>query len=147
MKKIVLSTTVLIALGFAAVSCSKKKDSDPTPSKSPKELLTTGSWQLSKTTTTFEGKTETAAPEACEADDSYTFKTNNTLVTDEGATKCDAEDPQTDTDPYTLSEDGKTITMASGSITLPATIVELTDSKMILKINFIAEITMEYKKK
>src|SRR6187402_2434847 len=83
MKKLVLTATLLASLGLVTVSCKDKTKSDPAPSKTPKELLTSGSWIPTKAT--FMG---TEFPIAdCDKDNFVTFKTDGTEVTDEGAVK------------------------------------------------------------
>ena len=93
MQKITLKTlllfTVVSTLFFA---CKKKNDQ-----KSKTELLTQKEWFVSK----YELKTnnspwvdEFPTWDACNKDDKYIFKTNNTLEVNEGATKCSPTDPQ-----------------------------------------------------
>lgn len=55
-------------------------------------------------------------------------------MTDEGATKCDASDPQTTTLSYTLSADEKTITITDSGFPFDFKIVEI--STTTLKLQF-----------
>jgi lipocalin-like protein len=56
---------------------------------------------------------------ACEKDDIIFFKDNGTIIYDEGATKCDPNDPQTGDDgTWLLSADEKTITIDGDSWTI-----------------------------
>lgn len=95
MKKILFGLGAICLLAVA--SC--KKDDD---NKSRTETLTSGKWQItgSKTTTTVNNTStvddDYASWDACEKDNFITFNTNNTYTADEGATKCNSNDPQTD---------------------------------------------------
>lgn len=105
-----------IALLIVLSSC-KKDDA----AKTPKDFLTAGYWKVTGMefnpgidigggvviTDVF----DLIVP-ACVKDDLLKFNTNGTLTEDEGATKCDPDDPQTITDgTWTLSDDGKTLTI------------------------------------
>lgn len=63
-------------------------------------ILTSGSWKITAyTLTSGAGTTDLLALiDACERDDIFTFKTDNTIIRDEGASKCSASDPQTKND-------------------------------------------------
>jgi hypothetical protein len=104
MKKIAL---MIAALAFLTVSSCKKEDEKKTttPAKSKTELLTAKAWKMTAFTVnpgiTFVpgGPTITdffAQLEPCEKDDTEKFNTGGTGVSDEGATKCDPADPQTE---------------------------------------------------
>lgn len=86
-------------------ACSKNDDSSAnttTPQPSKKELLTANSWKYKSWTVTpglqdSLGNTFTdyyAYLPQCEKDDIITFATNGGVTIDEGASKCDANDPQ-----------------------------------------------------
>ncbi len=97
-------------LGFHAIlgmailfsACSKDDDDDNgvTPNKNNTELLTAGKWQQTAFKQTHQENGETitedyhAQLENCSKDDYTLFATNGTVTFDEGATKCDAADPQ-----------------------------------------------------
>ena len=59
-----------------------------------------------------------AQMDACDKDDITIFQDNGTYITDEGATKCDPNDPQTQTGTWVLSADEKTITVDGESWTI-----------------------------
>lgn len=131
----------LIALAAIAFAGCKNNDDDSTP-KSKKELLTAGSWIM---TDYIQAGTSTwADKENCEKDDYFTFKTDGKGTFDEGATKCDPSDPQTETVDWSLSSDESKLTIDG----LEQTIAELTETSMILKISMLG-FTFEsrYKKK
>lgn len=54
----------------------------------------------------------------CDKDDVMYLKTDGTYIQDEGSTKCDPSDPQTTTGTWSLSADGKTMTIDSDTYTL-----------------------------
>lgn len=80
-------------------SCSKKDDAKNT---SKKDLLTAAPWKMVAAVVNppynIDGTGEVSdyfsLNKACEKDDLFLFKANGDLVFDEGATKCDASDPQ-----------------------------------------------------
>ena len=59
-----------------------------------------------------------AQMDACDKDDITIFQDNGTYIIDEGATKCDPNDPQTETGTWVLSADEKTITIDGESWTI-----------------------------
>jgi len=80
---------------FLNINCGKKEDAMPV---SNQQLLTTsGGWKLTAETLSppFQGITDYYAElDPCEADNILKFLSNGTFSIDEGATKCDASDPQ-----------------------------------------------------
>ncbi len=84
-------------------SCKKNGDQ-----KSKTEMLTQKDWVMSK----YELKTgngqwidETQYWQDCSKDDRFVFRTNKTVEQNEGATKCDASDPQVvDTDSWEFTD-------------------------------------------
>jgi hypothetical protein len=105
MKKLLLKILPLILIvSFTISACKKKSD---VPSKSKTTLLTQKSWSITK----WEEKTDSdpfidAYPtwDACSKDDFILFKTNNTADFDEGPTKCDPSDPQTESSSWAFLE-------------------------------------------
>jgi hypothetical protein len=112
MKLNCLKLLTLVAI-FALASCSK--DDDP----STVELLKSDKgWILTALVTDpaydIFGTQVTdlyAQFEACAKDDLYFFQDDNKYLFDEGATKCDPTDPQTDTGTWLLSTDEKVMTV------------------------------------
>lgn len=110
--------------------------------KSPEELLTGPScWKTVKSETrasaTDAWVEETI--EACSKDDCSGFTSDGKTSFDEGATKCDPSDPQTSSGTYTLSEDGKILTVTQDGFTLPFTIEELTADKLVITVSFLGD--------
>jgi len=97
-------------------ACKKDEDSP----KTAKDYLTAGFWKMTAGTIDpgidFGGTVITdfyAFLDACEKDDLTRFNADGTITDDEGATKCDPDDPQTTTDgSWVLSADNKTVTMS-----------------------------------
>ncbi|MCF8364949.1 MAG: lipocalin family protein [Bacteroidales bacterium] len=71
---------------------------------------------------------------SCTKDDITIFNTNGTATFDEGATKCDAGDPQTTSGTWAFLENETRLSVTSDGETEVYNIVELSESK--LKISF-----------
>jgi hypothetical protein len=108
MKKI-LFTAIILSSFF--VGCKKKEDK-PATAQTRTQLLTANNW----TVTAFVASTPGEADENmfglfenCTKDDFIKFNPNFTVVTDEGATKCDPTDPQTETEIWSFGPNESTI--------------------------------------
>ena len=126
------AASLLLVCAFAVIGC--KKD-DP----SPAELLTAGTcWKI----TLLEGfdtanNLWVAVPiEDCDADNCFTFKTDQTFTVEEGAVKCDPDNPQTATGTWSLSDDGKKLSLSDSGTTDVGTIVELVNGKLVYEAAF-----------
>ena len=113
MKKVLVSCA---ALCLIVASC-KKKEGDP----SRTDMLTNGKWRMTalKATTTILGTDTTADLFAtfddCEKDDLTIFRSDKHLISDEGATKCVASNPQqTDEGTWNLTESDTKLVMLGG---------------------------------
>ena len=85
----------IILVSLLIGSCSKKNDAAPVPTK--QELLTSASWKFS---TAMVGGTDVSGfLQTCQKDNILLFQAAGTGTLDEGATKCNAGDPQTN--PFT----------------------------------------------
>lgn len=91
MKKIALPLLVIL---IVTVFTSCKKDDDTTTPSTPNtfELLTAKTWIT--TDATLKGVNVFATLETCYSDNIYYFIVDGTFITDEGATKCNANDEQ-----------------------------------------------------
>ena len=118
---------LVFAIAALAFAGCKKEDDDDSPSKSKKEMLTSGSWIT--TDVLLNGTSIWSMGDDCSKDDYYTLKTDGTGTLDEGPTKCDAADPQTMAVTWALSSDETKLTL-DGEV---STLAELTNSSMILK--------------
>jgi hypothetical protein len=139
----------LIALSLALLgglsSCGDDgADPTPTPKKTASELLMAKSWKITAATEKEGSKPAeniyTQQP-ACFRDNLYKFQTNAAFVLDEGATRCDQDDPQTMTGVWALSNNDKTLTGIFALSTQPGidvdlelsgTIEELTATQLVL---------------
>lgn len=146
MKKISFLLLSLAALG----AC--KKDGENTPSASRTDLLTAKNWRVASQTTTLTlaGTTTTSTTiDACDKDDFIKFNTDKSAVHDQGATKCDPTDPQTDKGTWDLPGDQSklTVNLASyGNTTfdvkeLTATTMHLYTTQSQSGIAYTADIT------
>lgn len=126
-KKPLLLVSAFAILAFSAC----KKD------KTKTELLTDGSWKMTAASISpaqdFNGD---GVPDdffqtfpACEKDNVLTFKEGGTWVDDEGATKCDAADPQSTTGTWAFKENESKIELITPNVdTALATIITLDES-------------------
>jgi len=126
MKKLLI---ILLATAFLT-SCNKD---DSTPPKTKTQLLTQGTWRFSAAT--VGGSDVSAFLQTCQKDNTMTFAAAGTGNVDEGATKCNAPDPQSN--PFTWSwQSSETILQVSaifftgGSNTF--TLVALTETQLVL---------------
>lgn len=137
MKKISFLVTALTVISVAFTSC-KKDDGDDEPVKTPEkttaEKLTLGGWITTSGTVTppLFGTSDWFAEYApCEKDDVTTFKAGGVLTLDEGATKCNASDPQVySTGTWSLAADNKTITVTEDGSTYTYVIQSITETSM-----------------
>lgn len=124
MKKLVLIMTGALVL-FAS-SCKKEKTTT--------ELLQAGAWKMTAGVATNGATTVdfyTTTMQACEKDDLYTFKTDNSLSVSEGASKCNSTDPDTYT--YgTYSVVGDSLSLNDGTSTTSFKIVSIDASQLKL---------------
>jgi hypothetical protein len=118
---------LLFVLGVASLGACKKNN-ETSPEASRTELLTTKSWRLSASTITTgtSVKDEYATSEACERDNFIKFNTNKSVVVDEGATRCDPADMQTQTSTWDFNSDQTKLTIpVYAGVIIAADIVEL----------------------
>jgi hypothetical protein len=132
-----IRTTALLLLAAACFLPACKED-DPTPV----EILTAGDcWKI----TLLEGydsanKLWISVPvEDCLADNCLTFKADQTMIADEGASKCDAADPQSAEGSWSLSEDASKLSLTEGGETETGTIVELSSGKLVYEADLDGE--------
>ncbi len=135
--KFTLKPLLLLAVAaFSFASCDKDDDDG----KSSDELLTSVTcWSPVKdelynpATSTWEDQ----GVDDCTKDDCTNFKSDKTIAFDEGATKCDPSDPQTSAGTWSLSADGKTLTLTQDGISFNGTVVELSASKLVLEYDIL----------
>lgn len=134
-----LANCGLLCLLFFVSSCSK--DSNDAPSKTPAQLLTCPTcWKYKKVEINDGTGWKEEVLDDCEKDDCLRFLADGMYIHDAGALKCDPLDSQTNTGPYVLSADGKTLTIDLDSIQvekLDATTLLLSDGSD--RVTFIAQ--------
>jgi hypothetical protein len=133
--KILKISSVLFFAMLALASC-KKDDKDTV-----KDLLTSEAWIQSDYRSDDNGDGELTADESdiedCEKDDATTFEDNGDYSYNDGADVCDPGFPNEGSGTWTLSADEKTLTIEESGITLPFQIVSITNSKLVLRIDFL----------
>ena len=110
---------MLVGIELVIPSCKK---SDPAP-PDPAKILEGNSWRGTALTVTpaLYGETDLYAfYEPCEKDDFLKFNASNILIHDNGATKCDASDPQTTPGTWSYNNSSKIlhINLSDGNITV-----------------------------
>ena len=129
-KNFTLLTILMLALVFVGTSC--KKDDE----KTSKDFLTANSWKM--TGYTIAGISDL---DDCDKDDIYTFDKDGKFHFDEGATKCFEAGFQQLTGNWAISTSTspETLTITYDASAKPideAKITELTESKMVLTVEF-----------
>ena len=103
--KINLKTLALIAIaGLTIVACKKKDDDDDTPAKTTKtDMLTANNWVWTnmKLAPPLDTIDVWSTIDVCDKDDVISFNKNGNGTTDEGVTKCEPTDPQTESFKWT----------------------------------------------
>jgi hypothetical protein len=127
-----LHSLITISLILFLFACNKK---DKVVSKT--ELLTTGTWKLTGAESDDDGNgtyetDDFAFFPACYKDNFFTFKTNGQAEYDEGPTKCDVMDPQTETTTWTFTNNENSLVLDSDTYDL----LELSNTTLRLKQNF-----------
>src|SRR5690348_7425622 len=105
----------LVAAALAFTACEKSTSpgtgSGPDVLYGKKWKVTAEAWSPPITVLGMTIGDVYATREACDKDNFVTYSANGTSVMDEGPTKCDPDNPQTTSTKWTLSADGKTMTM------------------------------------
>ncbi len=111
-----------------------EKDEDPPAQKTKTDLITQGTWKFSSAT--VGGMNASAFIQTCQKDNILTFvKVGLTGTVDEGATKCNAGDPQTNNFTWNFQNNETTLFISAtlftgGSSTF--TLVSLTETELVV---------------
>lgn len=114
-------STFLVAAALCAglLACQKDSNPDPSPTSANKTNLTASTWlyesagvDVDKNGTIDLPLTSTEVP-PCLADNKLTFKSDNTAIADEGATKCNTTDAQTSNFNWNFADNEKTLNISS----------------------------------
>lgn len=130
-----MNRPILLLLGIALSLVACKKDEEA----SRADILTSGKWKLSASIAqfTFNGNLQTvdvyANLGACQKDNTAEFKTDGTLISDEGPTKCGSQDPQQTTGTWSLEQNETRLKIAGGGYNFDAEILEFSDTKVRVK--------------
>ena len=131
-----MKKTLLTAIWICIISIGCNKDDDVTAA-SKKDLLTAGSWKLTAVVSDDDGDGTYETNDfinfsGCYTDNYYIFKSNGDLELNEGATKCDPADPQTDLTSWQLTNNETTLIVNTDSYSIE----ELNTSTLKLKQTF-----------
>ncbi len=142
MKKILFATLILSSL---FIGCSKDDKEDvKQPTKT--ELLTAHYWQATALTIDpplsiggIQISDLYSQSENCVKDNLEKYNTNNTFISDEGPTKCDPTDPQTENGVWSFNSDETILTVDGESykvLTLTSTQLKVSVIDLIDGINY-----------
>ncbi len=148
MRKVLLSCASAVLL----FSACKKSDNGGGGGNTRSTTLTNGKWlqtaQTSQTITNGVGglvDDDFAGMSACEKDDYTIFNSSNLIIIDEGATKCDATDPQQYTvGQWTLLDSDTKLRQSGPSATINWEIDQL-DGSTLKMSNYITNGNVVYK--
>ena len=134
-KRILFAIALLITVQIIPVACSKGANEAPA-NKSRSELISKAPWKFSNAT--VGGSSVSAFLQACQKDNILTFVATGTGTADEGFSKCNSADPQTN--PFTWNfQTNETILFVStplfagGSSTF--SIESLTETELVVSQN------------
>lgn len=130
-----------ISLSTVLTSCKKEETASSTTSSSATKTdhLAGKSWVLksAKIAPTFTQAGITIddlykTMDACDKDNTMTFKTDKTFVTDEGATKCDPKAPQTETGTWALIDSETKIQTVQGKKTTTLNLISVSNTSLVV---------------
>jgi hypothetical protein len=127
---------MLITVFAIAMSACKKKD------QSRADLLVSKAWKYADFGEDLNNNGVLEASESdilnCDKDDSYTFASGGSGTFDEGASKCNASDPQTSQFNWQLIEGETKLIVTGTSVIIPtATIKTMDNSNLVLAYEFL----------
>jgi hypothetical protein len=125
----------LIVILFAIALSSCKKD-DPEPA-TKSNFLTNGTWMVSAVTSDDDGDgiyetNDYADFLDCFKDNIHTFHSNGTFEMNEGPSKCDPGDPQTESSTWQLTNNDSNLNLANDVYTVQ----QLTNTTLQVKLSY-----------
>ena len=128
----------LAFISTCLISCGKDEEPAPQPTKT--DHITASAWKLEDVgfdqdkngTIELSGM---AAVLSCQVDNALSFKTNNTGITEEGGTKCNAGDPQTSNFNWSFADAEANINISNsvlGQMNGKSKVVVLTSTNLTL---------------
>lgn len=131
------NSLILLALaaGFTFTSCSKDDDK---AAQSKTQMLTGKNWKVTAATVAIDNapaKDFSGQIAACSKDDFTTYATDGKVTFDAGATKCAANEAQTQSGTWSFTENETKLTVNQDNDATVYTISELSASKMVLSVS------------
>ena len=136
-------STLALALLLLSLGCKKDNDKQ---NQSRMDLITTGQWKIIALTlvpgSDIDGDGDIDTDifqdfDICEKDDYYIFHSNGIFDVDEGASKCDASDPQVVSGDWSFANQEKEIILDG----TPGTIEELSSTRLRMRFEERGETT------
>lgn len=135
-KNLKLAVLTLSAF-FMLTGCGKNDNNTTPPAKTKTELLTLSAWKYKSAT--VGGADASSYLQACQKDNVLTFLANGTGSGDEGPTKCNAGDPQTNSFTWNFAS-GETILHTSNQVfsntSNDFTIISLTATELVVETTY-----------
>lgn len=127
---------ILILFVIVLQACKKSSSSSSTPPKTKTDLLTQATWKFSAAT--VGGTDVSTLLQSCQKDNILTFQSNGNGSVDEGPSKCNSGDPQTN--PFTWAfQSGETMLHVSTVLftggSSDFTLVSLTETQLVVSQN------------
>lgn len=128
---------ILLAIGTISLFYACKKQPESPQPLSRTQLLTGKKWQLRNAVFSYPGSQNIdyyALVPPCTRDDYWQFALPNSLITDEGLTKCSAAYPQTQAGTWEFSSTDTKLTLTDQNFTNAYTILKLTSDSLNMSI-------------
>ncbi len=124
----------ILALSLTLPACNKEEDPKPLPTNSEKIL---GTWTLAEELHSQNGQFVSVL-NACDLDDTWTFKTDATLTGSQNGTTCDPGSPPGFTTSWELQDSETVLYLDFGAIFDKYKIATLNDTVLVLHrpVNF-----------
>ena len=129
MKKFIFLPIILLVLN----ACKKNDTKAPTKA----DYLTNGTWVLTDVVSDDDGDGTYETHDftdfvTCYTDNIYTFHSNGTLEMNEGDTKCEPGDPQTDTANWQLTNSENSMVFGTDTYSIE----ELSPNTLVMKLSY-----------
>jgi hypothetical protein len=142
-RKIQLILFLMVRTVATVLSCKKEKDDSTPAAKTKTELITTGSWKRTALVSNpaydwnANGVFDTNILNtmfSCEKDNFETYQKNGMVVTSEGASKCNASDPQTWSVTWSFGDNETKLIWDGNDV---YTLLELTETTLKFQSTFV----------
>jgi hypothetical protein len=141
MKQFAKKAALVILTGAAIVGC-QKDDNNNNGGSTKTQLITTGSWKLTSdyidpaVDVNGDGVADHEVfnfYDDCSKDDMLTFKSNGTLTFDEGPTKCDPTDPQSENTTWKFGSNETQLIVGSAGSEETVQLIELSTTALKIR--------------